>query len=291
MSDYDTLQRFLFENSHVRGEFVHLRASYQAVGQRHAYPAPVLSQLGEALAASALLAATIKFGGSLILQAQGNGPLNMLVAQCTDQHHVRGLARWQHEVPQGNLNAVFGDGHLAITINTHRRDDRYQGIVGLDGERLADAIERYFAQSEQLETRLWLAADAEQAVGMLLQHVPGQHDPDPDLWQRIEMLGATLSRAELLTLPRREILHRLFHEEDVRLFDATPVSFRCGCSRDKIIDVLRALGPVDIRQLLAEQGHVSVRCEFCNHEYRFDTVDIEHLFTQATATSTSPTRH
>lgn len=288
MRQADTQQRFLFEHSNVRGVFIHLNASYAAVSERYDYPLPVRRQLGQALAASALLGATIKFSGSLIMQVQGDGPINLLVAQCNNERHIRGLARWQDENP--DPARPFGAGRMVITIDNINHDERYQGIVGLDGGTLGEAIERYFEQSEQLQTRLWLAADGDQVVGMLLQHLPGV-DPDPDLWERIEALGATLTENEMLTLATEEILHRLFHEEEVRLFDAEPVSFRCSCSRDKIVTVLRALGSDEVHDILKEQGKVSVDCDFCNQHYEFDSVDVEGIFASAVPSPGSDSRH
>lgn len=290
MSDADTLQRFVFENSNVRGDFIHLRASYQAVRERATYPDLIAGQLGQALAASALLSATIKFGGSLIMQIQSSGPLNLLVAQCTHDRHLRGLAHWHDVVHEGTLPQMYGDGRLVITIDNVHNDERYQGIVSLEGDTLAEALETYFTQSEQLETRLWLVADQHQAVGMLLQRLPGP-DTDDDLWQRVEALGATLTVEEMLQLPTREILRRLFHEEDVRLYDAEPVSFRCSCSREKIVNMLRGLGQEESNAILAEQGKIEVTCEFCNAGYRFDAVDVEEVFASDVPPPESSSRH
>ena len=290
MRDGDTLQRFLFEHSNVRGVFIHLNASYAAVSERYDYPLIVRQQLGEALAASALLGSIIKFSGSLIMQVQGDGPINMLVAQCNNEHHIRGLARWQEDEIGSEMASPFGNGRMVITIDSAASDERYQGIVAVEGGRLNRAIETYFAQSEQLQTRLWLAADGQQAVGMLLQHLPGV-DPDPDLWERIEALGATLTQGEMLSLPTEEILHRLFHEEDVRLFDDEPVSFRCSCSREKIATMLRALGSDEAHDILQEQGKISVDCDFCNQHYEFDSVDVGEIFASATPSPGSSSTH
>lgn len=294
MQDSDTLQRFLFENSNVRGCFVHLDASFQAVHQRYDYPAAVSTQLGQALASSVLLSATIKFNGSMIMQIQASGFINLLVAQCSHDRHIRGLARWQDDLsPSVN---IFGNGHMTITIDATDNDERYQGIVGLEEGSLSNTIESYFKQSEQLQTRLWLAADENQAVGLLLQHLPGK-EADPDIWERIEALGATITNDELLGLSTLEILHRLFHEEDVRLFDPEPVSFRCSCSHDKIVTMLRGLGIDECRDILREQKQqhnqekISVGCDFCNQHYEFDTVDVEEIFATTSPAPASPTKH
>ena len=291
MQEADTLQRFIFENSHIRGSLIHLGASYRAVRQRYDYPDNVAAQLGQALVASALLSATIKYRGSLILQIQSSGPINMLVAQCTDERHIRGLARWQHPPEPGNLSQLYGEGRMVITIDNRRQEDRYQGIVGVEGESLADAIENYFRQSEQLETHLWLAADNDQAVGMLLQKLPGDEAADADMWNRIETLSATLTEQELLELPSRDILHRLFHEDDIRLFDPEPVSFRCSCSREKITTMLKSLGNAEIQSILDEQGKIEVGCDFCNQRYEFDEIDTKEIFVTDLQPPGSSTRH
>ncbi len=291
MPDTDIQQRFLFEHSDVRGDFIRLGASYQAACGRYDYPAAVAQQLGQALVASTLLSATIKYSGSLVLQIQSSGPINMLVAQCNHKRHIRGLARWQAEVPQGGLAQLYGQGRMVITIDNERNDERYQGIVGLDGTSLATAIESYFKQSEQLETRLWLAADAERAAGLLLQRLPGNQSSDSDLWRRVEMLTATVTEREMLALPTDELLHRLFHEEDIRLFEPEPVSFRCSCSREKIATMLKGLGREEAETILQEQGAIEVGCDFCNHHYQFDKIDVEEIFASPLQPPVSETRH
>jgi len=289
MKDADTLQRFLFENSNVRGTFIHLQASYMAARERYDYPENVAQPLGQALAASTLLGSTIKFKGSLIFQVQSNGPINMLVAQCDDQRHIRGLARWQQEINGESLSDIFGEGRITITINSERNEDRYQGVVELEGDTLSAAIESYFRQSEQLNTRLWLFADHQQAVGLLLQQLPGEA-PDENFWHHIETLGETLTSEELLQLSSAEILHRLFHEEDIRLFDPEPVSFRCSCSSEKITTMIRALGYDEAHSIIEEQGKIQVGCEFCNQQYTFDSVDTEALFASHVTPPTPETK-
>jgi molecular chaperone Hsp33 len=275
----DSLHRFLFERLGVRGELVCLDAAYQAVLSRHSYPGPVQRPLGEALACALLLTATLKFEGKLTLQAQGSGPIRTLVVQGTHEGTVRGLARWHGEVPHGDLQRQFGAGHLALTLEPSR-GERYQGIVPLEGSGLGAAIETYFGHSEQLPTRLWLAVDGARAVGLMLQRLPGSVE-DADGWNRTVTLADTVRDHELLTLPVQNLLRRLFHEEDVRLFEPDPVAFRCGCSRGRIAETLRALGQPEIDAIIAEQGDVAVTCEFCNRDYRFDAVDATALFSDA----------
>ena len=281
MNDSDTLSRFLFEHAGIRGNLVHLDASWRAALEAHPYPEPVAARLGEALAAASLLAATIKFEGSLILQIQGSGPIRTLVAQATHARTVRGLARWEGEVPAvESLSDQFGTGQLVLTID-QGRGQPYQGVIPLAGARLTDAIEHYFTDSEQIPTRLWLAAGPSRASGLLLQRLPEAGATEED-WNRVTLLADTLTPGELLDLATEPLLHRLFHEETVRLFESEPVSFRCGCSRSRIADMVKLLGESDIDSLLDEQGAIEVTCEFCNRLYRFDPVDARQLFASLT---------
>ena len=291
MHSSDIIQRFIFEHHPIRGQIVRLNATYQAVLKRHEYPQPIQVLLGEAMASAALLSATIKFDGSLILQAQGKGPINMLVVESTSKRHLRGLVHWSGDVDEEDrLDAMFGGGNLVITINPEGGKERYQGIVELGDQGLAAAVERYFTRSEQLPTQLWLAADGTEACGLLLQHMPGL-DADKDSWNRITTLGATITPHELLSLPAQEIVHRLFHEEDLRIFTPEPTSFRCSCSIESIEAVLRMLGYDEVRTILREEGKISVNCEFCNQHYEFDEVDTEQLFASSSTFHVPPTRH
>ena len=289
MADNDRLHRFIIENTPVRGELVRLNATWQAIIERSDYPENVRNVLGQAMAACALLAATIKFEGSLILQIRGDGPLHLLVAQASSEGTLRGIARWQDEVPAEGLHAIFGNGQMVMTIEP-TQGDPYQGIIALQGEHLKDAIENYFTQSEQLNTVLWLASDSQACAGFLLQEMPGESEDD-DAWVRASHLASTLTADELLNLPAIELLHRLFHEEDVRLFEAEPVSFRCSCSRDRISSMLISLGPKEVQDILQEQGKIKVDCEFCNAHYEFDSVDVEALFAASNQPQVPETKH
>lgn len=272
----DQLYRFTFEHFGVRGEIVSLAASWQAVVERHDYPPIVRDYLGEALVAATLLSGTIKLRGSLILQLQGEGPLKTLVAQATERRMIRGMALAEDGVAAGDLQAAFGSGRMVLTAEAPN-GERYQGIVGLEGTGLADAVEAYFAQSEQLPTRVWLAADERTAAGLFLQRLPGEGVSDEE-WRRVCILAETLNHRELLRVPSLELLRRLFHEEDLRLFEPEPVAFRCSCSRERIADTLRALGQREVEAIIREEGAVEADCEFCNAHYRFDAVDAAALF-------------
>jgi molecular chaperone Hsp33 len=287
----DSLQRFLFEDTPVRGELVHLDATWRAVLERHDYPPPLRKLLGELMAAGALLSATLKFEGALIMQMQGRGPVKLVVVEVTSAGTLRATASWDDEIPQVPFRELLGGGRFVITLVPTEGTQSYQGVVDMDGDSVAEVLEHYMHKSEQLDTRLWLACDEHQAAGMLLQRLPAEEGPDPDAWNRVVRLGATLSRHELLTLPAREVLRRLFHEEDVRVFESSPLSFRCSCSRERVTAMLRMLGRDEVRAIVAERGKVEVTCEFCRKRYALDAVDAEQVFAADMQTNARPTRH
>jgi len=274
----DQLTRFLFDELGVRGEIVTLDSSWQAALSKHDYPTVVAEQLGQALAASLLLSATLKFDGSLIIQIRGDGPINLLVSQADDQQAVRGLAHWNGDVPDGNLSSLFGHGVLVMTIKP-TKGKAYQGVVSLEGDTLSDALQAYFTQSEQLKTRLWFAVNGEHAVGLMLQELP-MHEGEEADWERVEMLANTITDDELLNLNSEEVIHRLFHEETVRLFEPEPVEFKCDCSQEKVEASLLTLGLKELRSLVEERGVIEADCDFCNKHYQFDAIDIEQLFSE-----------
>src|ERR1700732_1804521 len=264
MHDRDCLHRFMFEHYPIRGHLVHLDAAWHALIEHCAYPAAIRDTLGETVAASLLLAATVKFEGVLSLQLQGDGPVHLLLAQCTGGLGVRGLARYREGVHTGagagtgadadGIVDLIGAGNLTVTLETDDSAQRYQGIVPIAGQRLAESLQVYFEDSEQLPTRLWLHADAFGASGMLLQKLPAAEAPPgadtaavEDAWRRVQLIGETLTPEEVQTLADADILHRLFNEDDVRLFEAAPVYFRCRCSRERVSRMLQGLGHAETR--------------------------------------------
>lgn len=289
MIEQDFLRRFLFEEIGVRGEWVNLTTSWQAAKQHQHGSAVVQQLLGQALVAVVMLSATIKFKGSMILQAQGDGDITTLVAQSSDERKIRGLVRTQDDVTAGSLESMFGQGRLVLTVDSGKAQP-YQGVVPLQGANLATALEGYFEQSEQLNTRLWLFANDTHAAGLLLQELPAQQGEEAD-WQRIEMLANTITEAELLELDCETLLYRLFHEEKVRLFDAEPVAFECSCSRQRIERTLRAMGQDELASILEERGGVEVICEFCGEHYHFDAIDVETFLARETVVSDTATVH
>lgn len=292
MKQQDCLRRFLFEELGVRGEWVRLNQSW-----RHAKQHQVLvnhaveSQLGQALAAVVLLSATIKFKGAMIMQIQGGGQLKVLVAQASSEGNIRGLVRSEEIVSEDHLLAMLGEGgRLVLTVESENAEP-YQGIVGVTERNLADVLKTYFIQSEQLDTRLWLFANEDFAAGLFLQELPSDNQ-DKAEWQRIEMLADTVTEEEMLALDCEQLLHRLFHEDKVRLYDPQPLEFKCSCSRQKIAGTLTALGRSELDSILRERETVEVDCQFCGAQYCFDRIDVESLLTNPVINDNeSPTRH
>lgn len=297
MLDTDFTQRFLFDDTDVRGEWVGLERSYAEVLAKHPYPEPVAQLLGELLAAAALLVGTLKFDGLLVLQARSSGALPLLMIECSSDREVRGIARYHAEqvAPGAGLAELMPEGVLAITVDP-ANGKRYQGIVALEGYSLAECLSGYFATSEQLPTRFWLNADGRRACGLLLQQLPPDRIKDADAraasWQHLTTLADTLTAEELLGLDVQTVLHRLYHEEQVRLFDPRAVQFRCSCSRERSASALVSLGRDDAEALLAEQGgRVVVDCQFCNQRYAFDATDVAQLFAGGGTAEPAETRH
>jgi molecular chaperone Hsp33 len=237
------------------------------------------------LAAAVLLSTTIKFDGLLILQASSSGPISTLMVECASDQAVRGIARYDGAITGTSLVDLMPDGILAITVDPEE-GQRYQGIVALDGNTLAESLNGYFQNSEQLPTRFRLQADGRAARGLLLQALPADRQRDVELraatWEHLNILADTLSAEELLSLDNQTVLHRLFHEEDVRLFDPRPARFECSCSAERSGNALISLGHDDALALLAEQnGEIEVDCQFCNTRYLFDRARLEDLFHSA----------
>jgi len=297
----DTLQRFLFENIAVRGEIVHLDATWQAVLERHEYPLPVQKVLGELMSAVSLLIATLKFKGQLIAQIQGDGPISLLVVEGTSEKTLRATASLKeghNDITDESFQGLFGDARFVITLEPEQ-GERYQGIVALSGDNIAAALTDYLLRSEQLDTGIWLVADDKKSAGLLIQKLPETEKTksniielaDIDGWNRIQQLSSTIKEEELLELSAEEIIHRLYHEEDVRMFDAEKISFRCHCTRERVAKMLSSLGEEEVKSMIEELNTIEVACEFCNHNYIFDTVDAEQLFTSGVAHISSNTEH
>ncbi len=293
----DTLQKFIFDNTSVRGEFIDVSGTWREVVARHDYPNAVKTVLGEMLAAAALLSANLKFNGSIIMQIHGDGPVRLMVVECDAELRLRATAKLDPEaviadgatVPE--LLNVNGKGRFIITLDPLEKmpgQQPYQGIVPLDGDDMATVIENYMLRSEQLDTRLWLATDDQTSRGLLLQKLPFNggkaeataltEDEALETWNRAVMLASTLKQEEILSTDIDTLMQRLFWEETIRVFDPVHPSFHCTCTREKVGNMLKMLGQQEVDSALAELGNVGVNCDFCGQHYDFDKVDCAQLF-------------
>ncbi len=293
----DTLQKFMIESSLVRGELVEISDTWQQIQMRRDYPPAVRTMLGEMLSAAALLSANLKFNGSIIMQIHGDGPVQLLVVECDSSLRVRAMAKLREDAvvkDDATLQQLVnqqGNGRFAITLDPNDKlpgQQAYQGIVALDGDTVATVIENYMMRSEQLDTRLWLAADGNVARGLLLQKLPSDGGidlklaDDGDTWNRAVMLASTMQNSELLETDIMTLMQRLYWEETLRVFEPRHPSFHCGCSREKVGDMLKMLGKEEVDDALTELGLLAVNCEFCGQDYSFDKVDCVQLFATET---------
>jgi molecular chaperone Hsp33 len=293
VSETDCLRRFLFEEGPLRGHWVRLSQSWLEARRHQTLTEPALELLGESLAAATLVSASLKFKGTLTLQLLGStGAVNMLVAQATDERTMRGVVHLTEDAADrgGTFRDQIEGGRLVVSVEQGAGAAPWQGIVPLDGDSLAACLGHYFEVSEQLPTVLVLAAGTDSAAGLLLQKLPAPEVQGEaagagtqDLWEEAIALLATLGRDELLGLDPQSLLRRLFAAHDLRLFAAEPVKFACRCNRERVAGLLRGLGQAEIDSILAEQGAVTVTCEFCHKPYRFDAVDAAQLFLSSTA--------
>lgn len=278
----DQLYRFLFQQRNVRGEMVQLASSLDQMLQNHEYPQPVKQLLAELVAATSLLTATLKFEGDIAVQVQGDGPVRFAAVNGTEQQQFRGVVRMQAEIQGDSFRELIGEGYMLVTI-TPKQGERYQGIIPLTGDSLTSTLEAYFAQSEQLPTRLYLYTDItaqhNHAAGFMLQILPVEQQKAKADFADLVMLSDTLTKDEMLSLDAEQLLYRLFHQEQVELFAAQPVSFVCGCSREKCSSAIISLGKDVINEHLAS-GQLDISCEYCNKTYHFNAEDLTGLLQQ-----------
>ena len=289
----DTLQKFMIDQSLVRGELVEITDTWQQIQSRRQYPRAVKTMLGEMLSAAALLSANLKFNGAIILQIHGDGPVQLLVVECDADLKLRAMAKLREDATVEDdatlqqLVNLHGEGRFAITLDPNDKmpgQQAYQGIVALDGDSVATVIENYMLRSEQLDTRLWLAADDTVSRGLLLQKLPAEGGTDVpvaddnDTWDRSVMLASTLSQNELLSTDIMTLLQRLYWEESIRVFEPRHPVFQCSCSRERVGNMLKMLGQEEIDSALEELGQLAVDCESCGQHYGFDKVDCTQLF-------------
>lgn len=298
----DELLRFHLRDAPVRGEIVSLDGEWLEIVGRHQVPASVRDRLGELSAAAMLLAASLKFDGALVLQIHGDGPVALFVVECTARGRFRATVKLREDMAANDDSSLValvnrgGNGRFVVTLDPRASDPErrpYQGVVPFFGTTVSEALEHYMERSEQIPTRLWLAADGQRAAGLLLQRLPDEGGSprapvapgDADAWNRMQRLAETVSGEELLRLDSREVLHRLFWQESLHALDRRECRFECRCSREKVADMLRMLGPREVEEIVAEQGRVEVRCEFCNKPYAFDAVDSAGLFIAGAGTA------
>ncbi|WOH36674.1 Hsp33 family molecular chaperone HslO [Thalassotalea fonticola] len=276
----DVLNRYLFDNTHARGELVQLDKSFKEIITNHDYPAAVTDLLGQLMAATCLLTATLKFEGEISVQIQGNGPVKYAVINGDNLQQMRGIASIEGEIKGTSLQDLMGKANMVITI-IPKQGERYQGVVAVEGETLAECLEHYFATSEQLATKIWLFADTTtiQAAGCLLQVVPDSEDKEQQMsdFEHISQLTATIKPDELFNLDANEVLYRLYNQEQVRLFEPQVVSFVCGCSEDKCLAAIANMGKEAIIEHLNEHQQINITCDFCKTNYHFDQEKLNPL--------------
>lgn len=277
----DLLHRYTFDQLDVRGELVQIEQTYQEMIAGHDYPVAVQKLLGELLVATCLLTATLKFEGDIAVQLQGDGPVKYAVINGDDQQNMRGIARLQSEVTGSTIKDLIGNGVMVLTI-TPNKGERYQGIVPLEHETLAECLEAYFAQSEQLQTRLWFTTDttggSKKASGLLLQVLPVNKEKSIEDFTHLEALSNTIKDEELLTLDATTVLTRLYHEDNPRVYEPQPIHFKCGCTREKTITALVNVGQQALLDDAAANGEVKISCHYCLKDYIFSEQDIKSIF-------------
>jgi len=275
----DYVQRFVFEDLDIRGRLVCLTGAWQRMLDGRDYPEQITSLLGHTTALNVLLGANQKGAGRVTLQVQGSGPVRLLVADCTPELRIRGMATYEKQVMGiSSERGLLGDGRLSVTLEDMKSGRLYQSLVPLEGETLEQIFEHYLAQSEQLSASLRLYADRGALCGLLLEKLPGADAKDPDGWNRVQHLAATLTLDETRDAQPYDLLTRLFPEELMRVFRLHAVEYHCPYDEDKVKDMLRGLGREEVESILAERGEVVIRNEMCNHEYRFDAGAIAELF-------------
>ena len=298
----DALQHFLFENQQneampIRGNIVHLNHTFKQILQHQTLPNVLKQALGELMAASALLSATLKMDGLMILQLQSKGALKLLVVECSHDLNMRATAKWDEtltkEIETLSFIELVKHGQFVITLDPSV-GEAYQGIVPIEGSTIAEMLQNYMLRSQQIDTSLWLHCDGESASGMLLQKLPSISnliEADADTWNRVNILANTVTNDELKNLAPEALLSRLFCEENVRLFEAKPTQFNCSCSKAKVANMLRLLGAEEVGSILAELGKIEVNCDFCNKQYAFDALDVSHAFSENAVLIDNKTSH
>ena len=284
MDSEDFVRRFLFEDLDIRGALVRLGPAFRAMCHGRNYPAAVVQLLGEAAAVTVLVGSNLKQPGRLSVQLQGSGQVPLLLLECNEQLDIRGMAQHKEVSPEAKLEGLIGNGKLAITLQPEHATRPYQSLVPIDGNNIAEVFEHFLEQSEQAPAHLVLLADQDAAVGLFLQKLPKADQRDPDGWNRVLHLSQTITPQELRSLPIEQLLHKVFPEEDVRLFGYHGVRYYCPKDWEKVCNMLRSLGQAEIEDILLEHGEIVIHDDICNHEYRFSPEEARALFEDGSRT-------
>jgi len=275
----NAVQRFLFKELNIRGQHIQLQESWQAMIKDRHYPQSIIKLLGELTAVSILLANGMKHKGRITMQIQGSGPITLLVVDVTHDLKIRGVAKTNKDITtESTLDELLGDGQILMTLENTQTEHHFQSYVAREGDSVAQAFETYLSQSEQLPSKLWLAADENSLGGVLIQKMPETDGHDEDGWERIMHIATTVQAQELTELPAQELLHRLFHEEVIELFNAEEVIYECPKDKERVTNMLLSLGEEEVRKVLEEQGEIVIHNEMCNYHIRFNKEDIDELF-------------
>lgn len=288
MPTQDKLHRYLFAKAAVRGELVTVSRTWQHILAKHDYPPAVQKLLGEMLVITSLMTATLKFEGDITVQLQGDGPLSMAVINGNDQQQLRGIARVKGEIAaESTLQQMVGNGYLIITI-TPAKGERYQGVVALEGASFTECIEDYFKRSEQLPTRLFIRQDTTDVAGILLQVLPSDSDTD-EQFEHLSTLTSTVTLDELTHLPANDVLWRLYHQEEVTVFEPKTIEFKCSCSQTRCGEVLRTIDADEIDNILQEDGKIEMHCDYCGTTYQYDAIDVATIGNHTEYSEQDPT--
>jgi molecular chaperone Hsp33 len=287
MSQFNVLNRYLFTDAHARGELVQLSSSFKSIVKNHNYPAGVEKLLGELLSATCLLTATLKFEGDITVQLQGDGPVGYMSVSGNNNQQMRGIAKMAEETSAETLQTLIGKGTMIITIRPNV-GEAYQGVVALDKETLADCLAHYFEASEQIPTKIWLFSDTEQQLtaGALVQLLPdgdgSMENKEKQLsdFEHLCQLTNTIKSEEVFSLEAEALLYRLYHQEQVNIFEPQAVSYVCGCSADKCLSAISQIEPSEIKAILAEQGKISMTCDYCITTYDFDELSLQSFISK-----------
>jgi len=287
MSQFNVLNRYLFSDAHARGELVQLDSSFKSIIKNHNYPAGVEKLLGELLSATCLLTATLKFEGDITVQLQGDGPVGYMSVSGNNNQQMRGIAKIAEETSADTLQGLIGKGTMIITIRPEV-GEAYQGVVALDKDNLADCLAHYFEVSEQIPTKIWLFSNTEQQLtaGALIQLLPdgdgSTENKEKQLsdFEHLCQLTNTIKSEEVFSLEAEALLYRLYHQEKVNIFDPQPVTYLCGCSADKCLSAISQIEPSEIKAILAEQGKISMTCDYCITTYDFDELSLQSFISK-----------